>query len=437
MNTHLRPAKTRLPAFVLILSILLVGMMGLDFLQPTVPVAALQVPIPTRTFKPAPVPGAKLEISKTVESPLVNDLNGNGLIDPGDTVRYKIEYKNTGNVEVTGIRLVDDYDQSVIAGIANVTLGGTDNRDVITWDLGSLKTQSVGTVTYEATFNSVFVPDGSRRVENLAKISSNETDEVSASLAVDLRIPNLKASKTRELIRDVNSNGLPDPGDTIRYTIMVRNAGDTEAVNLFIRDDFNQMLLGQPTGISNNGLNNGDVISWDVNRLDPGREVSNSYDVTLVVTFPMGKSTVRNLVTVSSRVTSSITAENSFEIEVIPTVTPTSVTPPPPTPTSEPSFKPAGPTGESISASAQAMLAAGFMILALGGLIALGYLSFHDKTIPSTIRDGYILSLVMGTVIILGLAGSVERSAIAGLIGTVAGYVLRSVVEAGGQKPGK
>jgi len=135
------------------------------------------------------------------------------------------------------------------------------------------------------------------------------------------------------------------------------------------------------------------------------------------------------------------TDEESIAIEFNPTETPS----PTPTHTPTPTYtltpvtpvsanQSAGPTSQAISPTAQALLAFGFILAAMGGLFAFTFLIHNEKKIPTTLRDGYILTLIMGTVIILGLAGSVERSAIAGLIGTVAGYVLRGVVEGSGEK---
>lgn len=391
------------------------------------PVAALQeeTPTPESTL----VPG-ELTIKKDFDVQLVSDLNGNGLLDPGDTVRYSINFQNTGTIDVTNVKVIDDYDQTAIISIANITLGGADNSDTITWDIGDLPVGGSGTINYEATFKDIFPPEGTKQVKNQVIISSDQTDAASASATVDVMVPNLKISKSRELTADVNTDGRPDPGDKIKYTITVKNIDKVNAVNIRIRDDYDQNLLDQPATISDGGVNNGDIISWDFESLDAGQERSVTYDAVVNSAFPVGKSTVKNMVTVSSQGTLPITAENSIEIEVAPTAvtTKTAVTGPP--------SQSAGPTSQALSPTAQAWLAFGFLFAAMGGLIALGFLTHSGKEIPHTLRDGYILTLIMGTVIILGLAGSVERSAIAGLIGTVAGYVLRSVVEGSAPKTG-
>jgi hypothetical protein len=146
-------------------------------------------------------------------------------------------------------------------------------------------------------------------------------------------------------------------------------------------------------------------------------------------TFPLGITSVANQVKLSAEGTEPISAKSSFDVEVIPTPTPMpSPTAVPPTPTPAPVYEPAGPTAGGISRDHQALLAGGFIALAIVGIIVVGYLIGRGKEIPDAFRDSFVLAMIMGTVIILGLAGSVERSAIAGLIGTVAGYVLRAAV---------
>lgn len=46
----------------------------------------------------------------------------------------------------------------------------------------------------------------------------------------------ITASKTDSLLVDVDSDTNADPGDTLRYTIVVANSGDTNALNTLFTD---------------------------------------------------------------------------------------------------------------------------------------------------------------------------------------------------------
>jgi uncharacterized repeat protein (TIGR01451 family) len=424
--------------------------------QNTIPVAALQeqpttstdtsastptdtpsnTPTPTLSATPpatlTATPTGELTVDETVDAKLVNDLNGNNRFDPGDTVRYIINLANPGKTNLTNVQVIDDYDQTAISDIARITDGGVNEKGIITWTIENFPANQNQSISYEATFNNAFSPQGTRRVENQVRVSSNQTDVVSAISAIDVMVPGLTVAKVWQLVGDMNVNGQPDPGDRIKYTITVDNVGDIEASEILIQDDYDERLLEQLGTISDGGVNTeqGGVLRWELDRLDARQQKYVTYDIAVLPGLPLGKSTVNNTVTVSSDGTLPITAEKSFEVEVIPTPSPTVEAS---APTSGPASQSAGPTSQAISPVAQAWLALGFILAAMAGLISFAYLTHKERAIPNTLRDGYILTLIMGTVIILGLAGSVERSAIAGLIGTVAGYVLRSVAGDGGK----
>jgi len=257
-------------------------------------------------------------------------------------------------------------------------------------------------------------------------------------------LPVLTVEKSSQVIGDQNSNGSTDPGDTISYTITVKNIGSYAASDVVIQDDYDDQHLEQPDKISDNGMVSEGIIVWEFEGLDAGQEITVTYDVKVSLAFPSGKTTIKNIVTVKIQEVISTNGEYNIVVVVTPTSTPTTTlvptqTPPPTitqpaAPTLLPASQSAGPTGQAINPFAQACLAFLLILVAMGGLIAFAILTLTGKEIPGTLRDGYILTLIMGTVIILGLAGSVERSAIAGLIGTVAGYVLRGVVESGREK---
>ncbi|MFW6056277.1 MAG: CARDB domain-containing protein, partial [Chloroflexota bacterium] len=99
--------------------------------------------------------------------------------DPGDTITYTITYQNTGDVDLTDVIVVDDYDETFVASISNISLPGPglDNGDTITWNIGTLNPGDSGSVTYDATLEDADAfPTGTTEVDNIALITSTETD---------------------------------------------------------------------------------------------------------------------------------------------------------------------------------------------------------------------------------------------------------------------
>jgi uncharacterized repeat protein (TIGR01451 family) len=59
---------------------------------------------------------------------------------------------------------------------------------------------------------------------------------VASSIAVVLAAPNLIVTKTASLLIDKNGDGLVNPGDRLRYTVRITNAGDTTGANVVFTD---------------------------------------------------------------------------------------------------------------------------------------------------------------------------------------------------------
>ena len=61
-------------------------------------------------------------------------------------------------------------------------------------------------------------------------------------------LPSITATKKDTLFTDVNSNGIANPGDTIKYTVTVTNTGSTDATGVTFTDtpDANTTVVGSP-----------------------------------------------------------------------------------------------------------------------------------------------------------------------------------------------
>jgi uncharacterized repeat protein (TIGR01451 family) len=401
----------------------LVFWMGTLLVNTEVVRAALQETI---TPEPTIVVGAHLSLEKNIENELIGDLNENGVIDPGDTIRYTIVYLNSGEERVTDVVLLDDYDESAITRIENISPSGLDDGSILQWNFDTIAPGERGSVTYDAVIKDVFPADGSVEIPNIAMISSNQTESLTASYSVEVQVPKLGISKTRVIQGDLNSNGQPDPGDTLLYTITVTNLGMVEAYDILLIDDYDEALFNQPLEITLGGVNDGNMIEWHFDEsLQPDTQEIVSYGITLKMNFPIGTTLVENTANLSGEGFDNKSAEDTFEIEFQPTLTPTEA---PPSATPVPPPLVSG-TSEGIEFEGKYLLfMVGFLILA--GFIVLVILSSGDildeENRADVIRDGFIITLVVGAVLTLALAGAIEHSATTGILGTVAGYLLKS-----------
>ena len=375
---------------------------------------------PSPTPSPTPIP--RLEITKMLDIAIVEDMNGNGIIDPGDTIKYSISYQYFGSDSLENVRIVDEYDQNYILEINNIEGGGIEDEGKIAWKIGKLsEADGKRTISYEARIIPSILPSGSVTVTNLVSIFSDQIGTVSDQISVIVVVPDLKIKKNWELVEDLNFNSEVDPGDTVKYFIVITNFGDISAIDAIIVDDYNQDLFNAPTEIDVGGEDNRDKISWSINFIEPGEEnaITLSYLVTLNLNFNEGKTIVENSASVSSQGTKSKSVTNSFEVDV------------PDSSDDNSSSGAAGPTSEAISPIQQTQLAQLFLLVILAGLLSFTSLSKDAKPIPPALRDAFILAMVISPVVILALAGSIERSVVASLIGTLAGYLLKQGVDRG------
>ena len=62
------------------------------------------------------------------------DLNG-GTIEPGDTVRFTISFRNSGVVEAREVVVQDDFADGVVAEVSEISSGGVETGGTVVWDL--------------------------------------------------------------------------------------------------------------------------------------------------------------------------------------------------------------------------------------------------------------------------------------------------------------
>ena len=95
-----------------------------------------------------------MKVVKTWE--LSSDLDNDGIVDDGDTIRFVVRVKNTGNVEVTGITLEDTFSDGA-GNLVSFDDGTTTDPRPLDFT-GADQTSSEGvllvgeTATYEALY---------------------------------------------------------------------------------------------------------------------------------------------------------------------------------------------------------------------------------------------------------------------------------------------
>ncbi|MDI6792020.1 MAG: OmpA family protein [bacterium] len=167
----------------------------------------------------------------TKTASLDKDLNGNGLVDPGETILYTITVKNTGGGEATGVVVTDTVPEYTAYVAGSIAGPGADdsNVSVMIWRIDTVAPNSERILTFNVRIADPF-PEGISGVRNKAVVMSENTKPVEPDVPVEINKPDL--SDTTKVV----SNPGPMPGEIVTYTIVVRNTGDGTATETVFRD---------------------------------------------------------------------------------------------------------------------------------------------------------------------------------------------------------
>ncbi|CCH33272.1 GEVED domain-containing protein [Actinosynnema sp. NPDC047251] len=174
-------------------------------------------------------PGRELSIAKSVDKQTAN---------PGDTLTYTVVLTNTGQVPLTGAVATDDLTDVVddaTYGSATATTGTvTYAAPRLTWT-GDLAVGASATVTYTVTVNNPITGN-----HELANVVSSDTP---GNCPPDSDDPPCRTSTPLPGLEIVKSAGQTSakPGDTVTYTVTVRNTGKTPQ-NATFSDDLTQVV---------------------------------------------------------------------------------------------------------------------------------------------------------------------------------------------------
>ncbi|MCR4265850.1 choice-of-anchor D domain-containing protein [Nitratireductor sp. ZSWI3] len=182
----------------------------------------VESPPDTVVVPPDDTPGMTIDKTGTL-----NDLDGDGLIDPGESISYAFVVRNTGNVTLTGVTVNDPL-------LANAGISVTPGPQTLA---------PGGAVTFTATYQPTQADIDAGRVENTATGTGTPPDpnEPPVESPPDTVVvppddtPGMTIDKTGTL-NDLDGDGLIDPGESISYSFVVRNTGNVTLTNVTVDD---------------------------------------------------------------------------------------------------------------------------------------------------------------------------------------------------------
>ena len=244
------------------------------------------------------------------------DLTGDPtVLQPGDTLRYTITVRNIGNENSINTTLRDQIPANTTYVSGSTTLNGIVVSDptagVSALDAGMLINApenttaglmqavdvsvmtNIATVTFDVTINSNVINgtvisnqgfvdgegDGSGPLLNQPSDDPGTPAVDDPTLDIVGDAPALDSQKTVQIVVDNGVIGQVDPGDTLRYTISISNAGTQDTTGVFLVD----AVPANTTYVANSVVVNGDPFADLVLNTSPliaGIDVSSS-DLTL------------------------------------------------------------------------------------------------------------------------------------------------------------
>lgn len=234
----------------------------------------------------------------------VVDLNG-GVVQPNDTLEYQIVLTNTGVGTLTNVLFTDSIpaNTAYVAGSVTSTRGTATTTGApvvtgITIAVGSMLAGDQVTIRFQVTVNTG-VPSGVV-IRNQGSVDSNETvpkptdgdgNPNNGDQPTDIPVggqPSLTGALYAEKSvawTDTNGSGTVNAGDTLRYTLILRNRGAATLTGLSFDDTIPAGLTYvAATAIADSGTATvtGQTVAWTgIADLVPGASQTLRFDVTI------------------------------------------------------------------------------------------------------------------------------------------------------------
>ena len=264
--------------------------------------------------------GAFPKIVVEQRAALIDDADGDTVPSPGDKLRYTLHIENQGKVPATLVELTNAPGSTAPLVVGTVTTsagaivaGNTVGDTAVGVDLGTMAAGAQVDVTFDVVIVAP-LPIGVVQISsqssvtggNFAQVFSDDPDTAAPSDPTVTPLtaqPDIHATLVANLAVDADQDGSPSPGDQLRYTVTITNAGKRNAsgVNFVDIPDPNTTLVPGSVavdggrGVVTKGNEAGDAnVAVTIGALDGlGDSVTFVFDVTIHMPLP---ATVNNVV---------------------------------------------------------------------------------------------------------------------------------------------
>jgi uncharacterized repeat protein (TIGR01451 family) len=256
-----------------------------------------------------PVVAGPPVLTATKRDELISDADGNGTPSPGDRLRYEIVLANSGPTAATEVVFQDlsPAHTSIVTGSVTTSAGTIESQSPVRIAIGTLAPGAAVTVRFNVQIANP-VPVNTREISNQGTLSSRElppvpTDDPDLGGATDptvtaiTAVPKLVAEKTAVLAVDADHDGAPSPGDTLAYTVTVRNTGNTSATAVSLSDPVpssTALVDGSLTASQGTSSASAGAVRFDFGEIAGGADATAGFRVKIAAPVPAGVREISN-----------------------------------------------------------------------------------------------------------------------------------------------
>ena len=208
------------------------------------------------------VPAPSYDVEKTVDKTTAN---------PGDTINYTINVKNTGNINLTNVKVTDQLpayysNAKEVVNSKNGSTGSIVNGGNITFK--QLNVGETATIKVSYTIKGKDALEcGTTTIKNKATGTTDQdqtedktdNNEVTTTVDKDCTPPPVVKHPGYDVIKTVDKTAAK-PGDTIKYTITAKNTGEVDLTNVKISDKLPAYYANAKETVKAEGQYSGSIV---------------------------------------------------------------------------------------------------------------------------------------------------------------------------------
>ena len=245
-------------------------------------------------------PDLELQKYAYLDGDALEELPVNTAVQKGETITYVIKITNKGNEDAKNIRTIDEIPEGT--ELVSISEGGAlNNEGKIAWK-NDIKAGETVTVSFKAKVTA----DSVNLIKNTAKVNGEETPETKTPIITAVKTANVVTTIDKE---EVLEDRYAKVGETIRYTITVKNTSEVDGTTVITDSIPDGTTLVDGT-ITENGKfdKENKTITWNNVVVPANSEVSVNFDVVVNAKTIAGEDikSVKNTATVGNTPTEEV-----------------------------------------------------------------------------------------------------------------------------------